>query len=189
MRTIEHTSPANSSMVATAIDLRVATTITTCRHNGTCSTCPYDYCIDESKKPVEDSDRREYLKKYYRENRDIINEKQRKAYEEKKAHGICVRCEKKATNGLYCKEHYINQKKRSSQRAMKKKAEREELGLIPQTRRNEGLCLWCGSNASGGTMACEKHRAIFKESSRKANHTWKKSNTFFAQNGRQIGQS
>lgn len=28
MRTIEHTSPASSSMVATAIDLRVATTIT-----------------------------------------------------------------------------------------------------------------------------------------------------------------
>ena len=28
MRTIEHTSPASSSMVATAIDLRTATTIT-----------------------------------------------------------------------------------------------------------------------------------------------------------------
>ena len=145
-----------------------------CEHKGTCSTCPYDYCIDENAEPKETPDRSTYFSKYYENNRAKVNEAHRKAYKAKKLNGICVRCDKKATNGLYCRECSIKQKERSAMRAQGAKRSRHAKGLIPEARKNEGQCLWCGAEATGGTMACDRHRKIFKEASLRGDKSfWK----------------
>jgi len=46
------------------------------------------------------------FQKFYYEHRSRLNEERRKAYEEKKAKGICVRCSRKAVKGsVFCKKH------------------------------------------------------------------------------------
>ena len=141
---------------------------TQCTHKGTCSTCPYDYCIDETKEPTEKADRSEYFQKYYSKKRDDVNKAHREAYRQKKKNGICVRCDQKATHGIYCRDHYIKQKKRFHERAQAKKIQRHERGLVPELRTNKGQCLWCGEKATGGTKACDRHRKIFAEASKKS---------------------
>lgn len=134
-----------------------------------CTRCPYDYCINEENEIKEAKDRTEYFKEYQEHNRERINSVHKKNYQEKKRQGICIRCNKKATHSLYCYEHWTQQKRKSTQRAQIRKRDRHERGLINEYRLSHGLCLWCGEKASGGTHACDKHRAIFLEASLKAN--------------------
>lgn len=146
-----------------------------CNHDD-CCTCPHDYCIDENHEN-NPKDRTEYIKQYQKQNRDEINLKHREIYNQKKSNGICVRCSKIATHGLYCYEHFIAAHRRSCDRAAKEKAERHSRGLIPEVRKQKGLCLWCGKKAIQGMLCCEKHQKIFKEVSQKANHNyWNKDN-------------
>lgn len=87
----------------------------------------------------------------------------------KKKNRICIRCQERATHGLYCYEHSIQAKKRSVARAEASKRKRHDRGLIDQYRINNHLCRWCGKPATGGTMACDYHRKIFAEASKKGN--------------------
>ncbi len=80
--------------------------------------------------------------------------KRREIYQDKKARGICVRCSKHATHGLYCYECSIKAKRRSAASAERRKRERHERGLIPEQRRKNGLCLRCGKPAETGKY-CE----------------------------------
>lgn len=131
-----------------------------------CTKCKYQYCINENYDLPEPADRSQYFKDYFLRNKEQINQKHRDAYKLKKQQGICVRCEKKATNGLYCLDHYIQQKRRSIDRCKDRKAKRHERGLIPSIRKTQGLCLWCGEKATGNTLACDKHRKIFMEAAK-----------------------
>lgn len=81
--------------------------------------------------------------------------RRREIYREKKERGICVRCSKPATHGLFCYEHAINAKRRNAATAERRKWERHERGLIPEIRSAKGLCLRCGKQASEGAYCDE----------------------------------
>lgn len=95
----------------------------------------------------------EYARNYQKRRREI--------YKEKKEKGICIRCTNLATNGIYCYEHYIKERRRRMERTNTEKNKRHERGLIPEKRKENGLCIWCGEKADGKTNACERHRIIF----------------------------
>lgn len=114
------------------------------------------FCFECLDKIQEENAKRynpEYAKKYQKRRREI--------YAEKKEKGICVRCNKPATHGLYCYEHYLKEHKRSIKCANTAKEERHKRGLIPEKRKTNGLCLWCGEKAVNGTNACTRHALIF----------------------------
>lgn len=54
------------------------------------------------------------------------------------------------------------------ERARAAKAERHKKGLVPEERKANGLCLWCGEEAVNGTNACARHCAVFAAAGRKA---------------------
>lgn len=70
--------------------------------------------------------------------------RRRELYKEHKDNGICVRCSKPATNGLYCIDHAIAAKRHSAAIAQKRKRERHERGLINEFREKNNLCIYCG---------------------------------------------
>ncbi len=96
----------------------------------------------------------------------MYQSRRRELYSEKKEKGICVRCSKKATHGLYCYECSIRVKRHGQKRAEKAKALRHERGLVSNERKKNGLCRWCGEAAVPGLQCCEKHREIFREAGR-----------------------
>lgn len=102
--------------------------------------------------------------------------RRREIYQLKKKSGICVRCTKIATNGMYCLDHYLKEKRRSQDRARKQKADRQSCGLIPKQRTKAGLCLWCGAPATGRTLACDQHRKMFSEAGKRGGKYWKELN-------------
>lgn len=125
----------------------------------------------------------ENAKRYNSEKAKKYNQRRRELYEEHKSKGICVRCNKKATNGLYCLEHNIKAKKRSRERAQQNKIIRHERGLIPKYRIENGLCLVCGekieeSNLKRECKVCKKHSDFFSECGKKGknNSAWKEDN-------------
>lgn len=132
-----------------------------CRKEKTATNKKYCYdCLEKIRKENSDRYNPEYARSYKKRRREI--------YEDKKDKGICVRCTKPATHGLYCYEHYIKERRRSMERAKNEKEERNERGLIPEERKRNGLCLWCGENAVNGTNACDRHMLIFQEAGRKS---------------------
>ena len=52
--------------------------------------------------------------------------------------------------------------------AQKRKAERHERILVPDFRKEHGLCKWCGEKALPGLQCCEKHQKIFSDAGVKA---------------------
>lgn len=92
-------------------------------------------CLDKIKEETRKNYDSEKARKYQEQRREI--------YREKKAAGICVRCRKTATHGMYCHEHSIEAKRHSQKRSQEEKNARRDRGLIPETRKKNGLCLWC----------------------------------------------
>lgn len=115
-------------------------------------------------------------KKYSKEKAHEYQSRRREIYQEKKESGICVRCTKPATHGMYCIDHYIAQRKMSKDQAERQKRERHDRGLIPIQRAAAGTCLWCGAQQSGGTLACDRHREMFATAGRKGSARWKEIN-------------
>ncbi len=102
--------------------------------------------------------------------------RRRELYEEHKKAGICVRCRKKATHGMYCYEHSIEAKRHSQYNAEQRKRKRHERGLIPEYRKENGLCLFCGEpietdNISRGLLVCQKHREMASEAGKKGKNS------------------
>lgn len=121
------------------------------------------------------NDNPNYLKERAASDRD--------RYNRHKANGICVRCAKKATHGMYCYEHFIRERRRSINRAQQQRNERHDRGLIPEYRSANGLCFYCGNPIEDylkktGCKACaacrEKISAISSEHNR--NHPWRADN-------------
>lgn len=118
--------------------------------------------------------------RYDPEKAKAYQARRRELYREHKSKGICIRCRKKATYGMYCYTHFLEAKRRSSESAAKRKNERADRGLIPDYRRANGLCLRCGDpiDGTGNSMCsrcCEKQR----EYGLKADKTyWRRSMRF-----------
>lgn len=98
--------------------------------------------------------------------------RRREIYREKKEAGICIRCKKPATHGMYCYSHYIVAKRRSQEQAKESRNKRHDRGLVPDQRARESRCLWCGEPASGGTNACDYHRKLFSDAGKRGKKTW-----------------
>ncbi|MCM1192007.1 MAG: hypothetical protein NC389_06200 [Acetatifactor muris] len=111
--------------------------------------------------------REDNAKRYDPEKAKAYQERRRELYQEKKRDGICVRCSKKASYGIYCYEHYIKECRRRAKRCQDAKMRRHDRGLIPEKRKAEGLCIWCGEMAVSGTNACERHIKIFHDAGKK----------------------
>lgn len=120
------------------------------------------YCFDCLEKI-----REENRKRYDPERAKAYQKRRRELYQEHKKNGICVRCKEKATHGMYCYEHYLQEKRKSHNRAEKAKRDRHAIGLIPDSKRKKGECLWCEKRAANGLMCCENHSKIFSEAGKK----------------------
>lgn len=93
--------------------------------------------------------RAESYKRYNPEYAKKYQARRRKIYAEKKANGICVRCTNTATHGLYCYECSIKVKKYNAEKAQKRKNARHDRGLVPEQRKEKGLCYFCGEPLDG----------------------------------------
>lgn len=96
---------------------------------GICTTCRKKKAIDGYVTCAECLEKKIlYNDKYFR--RDDIKERERvrrkKRYDEHKAKGICLNCNKKAEYGYYCYEHYLYRKRASRELAEKRKLQRAE---------------------------------------------------------------
>ena len=103
------------------------------------------YCFDCLDKIAECNARRydpQKAKEYQSRRREI--------YQKKKEQGICVRCSKPATYGLYCYECSIKAKRKNAATAEQRKRKRHNRGLIPEQRQKQRLCFRCGKPANGG---------------------------------------
>lgn len=76
--------------------------------------------------------------------------RRREIYRQKKERGICVRCSKPATHGIYCYECSIKAKRKNAATAERRKRERHDRGLIRDRRMKLGQCLRCGKTADSG---------------------------------------
>lgn len=111
--------------------------------------------------------------------RSMLRETQLKRYHDHKEKGICVICSRKATHGLYCYDHSIYVKRYHQETAKKKRNERHERGLIPEYRKANGLCFWCGNpieehlkkaGCRACAACCKKRSEI--SSSHSTEHPW-----------------
>ena len=105
----------------------------------------------------------ENAKRYNSEKAKLYNPRRRELYQEHKLKGVCVRCKKKATHGLYCYECSIKVKKHNIETASRRKREREKRGLIPEIRKSQQLCLRCGKplttkNSRLCDVCCDENR-------------------------------
>lgn len=100
-------------------------------------------------------------------------ERRKEIYKTKKEQGICVRCTKPATHGIYCYECSINAKRRNSKQAERRKRLRQERGLIPEHRKKSHLCLRCGQPLDDkGMMLCSKCIEENKKNSKLADKSY-----------------
>ena len=125
-------------------------------------------------------------KRYDSQKAHEYQSRRREIYQQKKEQGICVRCTKKATHGLYCYEHSIGAKRHNSETASRRKRERHERGLIPDFRRENRLCLYCAEpiEEENNTQICNACRKKASEYSAMADKTeWRNwFNTFIFKN-------
>lgn len=137
---------------------------------GLCHKCRKQKCAPEKKYCFEclEKIREDNRKRYNSEKAKEYNRRRREIYKKKRNEGICVRCSRNATHGLHCYECSIRVKRASILRAEIRKNERHERGLIPERRKEEGKCLWCGKTAVLGLLCCEEHRKIFSDAGKKA---------------------
>lgn len=102
--------------------------------------------------------------------------RRREIYKYKKEHGICVRCSKPAKIGMYCTDCYIKQKRRLDEKCRKAKEKRQERGLIPEYRKANNLCFFCGEPVEEP----KKHgRACNKCAERCSENAIKQENNYF----------
>lgn len=100
---------------------------------------------------------------YDAEKAKAYQSRRRELYQQHKENGMCVKCSKKATHGLYCYECSIKAKKHNAATSARRKSERAKRGLIPEIRKKKGLCLRCGNrldveNSQFCSVCCEENR-------------------------------
>ena len=137
---------------------------------GLCQRCRRERCAPGKKFCFGclDKIRAENRRKYDPEKAREYQERRREIYREKKEKGICIRCSKLATHGLYCYECSIKAKRRSTLNAKKRREKRQDRGLIPEKKKAQGICLWCDNKSEPGLCCCSYHRKIFSDAGKKA---------------------
>lgn len=87
-----------------------------------------------------------------------IREYQKKRREKHISEGLCVRCNKPATHGLYCYEDSIYVRRHDIERNQRRKQQRHKRGLIPEYRKEHNLCCFCGQpiDTTKHGRACSK---------------------------------
>lgn len=130
-------------------------------------------CLDKIREENAKNYDTEYAKSYQSRRREI--------YQEKKEKGVCVRCNKKATHGMYCIDCSIKVKRHNQRTSERRKEERHKRGLIPEQREKDGMCLKCGTPLStkdkeNGYKICFSCRKKLNEYAGKGreNHPWRK---------------
>lgn len=73
------------------------------------------------------------------------SERRKELYRQKRENGICVKCTNKATHGRLCWECFRKCKKINDRRLQRQKDQRWDRGLIPEYRKENGLCCFCGN--------------------------------------------
>lgn len=132
------------------------------------------YCFDCLEKI-----REENMKRYDSEKAKEYQARRREIYRQKKENGICVRCNKKATHGMYCFECSIKVKRHNAKTAELRRINRHERGLIPEMRVKNGLCIRCGGGLSDREkekkiIMCQSCRGKVSEQSKQIkNHPWR----------------
>jgi len=97
-------------------------------------------------------------------------------YHQHKDAGLCVRCNKPATHGRNCYEHYIQMKRYIRNQTEKRRRDALDRVNIRDYRRKNHLCCYCGAPIEEGnpTQACDACRERQAEFSRLADKTlWK----------------
>ena len=107
-----------------------------------------------------------------------FREYQRMLYHRRKDAGLCVRCGRPATHGMYCYEDFIKQKRRAQKQAEKRRLETLERGNVRQYRLENHLCYHCGAPVEDVNAKCcnacrERLGAILRE-----HNGWKKHGDF-----------
>lgn len=134
------------------------------------------FCFDCLEVIREDS-----AKRYDSEKAKQYQKRRRELYREHKEKGICIRCSNPATHGIYCYECSIKAKRHSQESSARRKRERHERGLIPEMRKEDGLCFFCGekNDRSRYSECCSKCANKFSEISYRGDKTffnaWRKS--------------
>lgn len=132
------------------------------------------YCFD-----CLDKIRDENRKRYDPEKAKAYQERRRELYREHKEKGICIRCSNAATHGLYCYECSIKTKRQRKHRTEWEKLQRHERGLVPDYRRANKLCLFCGEpieeeNINKKLLVCKRHQQMASENGKKnGNSPWR----------------
>lgn len=110
-----------------------------------------------------------------------INRGAGKYTKKRRKKGVCVRCNKKATHGMYCIDCSIKVKRHNQRTSERRKEERHKRGLIPEQREKDGMCLKCGTPLStkdkeNGYKICFSCRKKLNEYAGKGreNHPWRK---------------
>lgn len=102
-----------------------------------------------------DKIREENARRYDADKAKKYQARRRELYRLKKDAGICVRCSKPATHGIYCYDHLISAKRHNRNTAERRKIERNERGLVPEKRAAAGLCQKCGSEKPSKQKYCD----------------------------------
>lgn len=106
------------------------------------------------------SDAKQYVR-MTAEDRKKDADKRREIYHQHKDEGICIRCNRPATYGLYCYEHYIRMKRMSRLAAQKRRRESADRVNVREWRIEHRLCFNCGAPIEDGnpTKVCNACRA------------------------------
>lgn len=153
--------------------------------HGICHKCQkakcfqgYKYCAECLEKIAKSN-----IKRYDPQKAHEYQARRRELYKEHKEKGICVRCSKPATHGIYCLDHSIEARRNSQANAQKRKRQRHERGLITDYRREHNLCCYCGKPVENPKIlrVCNECRKKFSDISYRGDksyfQSWK--NAFF----------
>lgn len=109
-----------------------------------CFQCIYEDCVNDFVRPAYESSRwRNFTPE---QKKRYTAQKKEKRHERTKA-GLCFKCGKKATRGVYCIDCYV---KRRKYRESKKQKNKHTVW------KEKGLCFFCGNEKMQGHEVCEK---------------------------------
>lgn len=103
----------------------------------------------------------------------------RARYHQHKDAGLCVACNKPATHGMYCYEHFVKDKRRIQKQTEKGRRDALDRVNVHNYRRENHLCCYCGAPVEDGnpTRACNTCRVKFGSYLQK-NNGWKQYGEF-----------
>lgn len=126
---------------------------------GVCTTCRKKMAVPGKTDCEECAEKkRRYAARYYKENAEHLKEASKSRYQKRIGSGVCARCSKPATHGIYCYDCFLYQKRKTREKAERNRLKRHEKGLVSERRAMEGKCRFCENIAIPGMTICEEYR-------------------------------